>query len=358
MKAKKPRQPRFNIYLRGEVWWMHFTPVKGGKQKHLSLKIKKENYNEALKKAKQIKGRPSTAGIGTWKTDLDTYLAEQRRDRKFTKATERGTRHCAERFFKAVGKDICQELELSDSQKFFDALKGPDTTRQTYLGRMRGFVRWLKDNNKIDADFLRGVKGVFRPQPHAVARDQYLYPHEIAQLMLFCTDLDLKFILMSGFYAGMRKKEIVMARCHWFHFDAGNIYIPYYEATDGLIFETKNKKPRVVPLIQQFEDFLCKEYPFSESQKWALRAGTGTEWYRYDFRDKFNTLIKNAKKAGIIGVGQHITAHSMRHSFCTANLSAGKPLSVVAAWAGNTTRVLEQHYWHAVPQRGAMEGVF
>ncbi len=345
---------------------MHFTPVKGGKQRHLSLKIKKENYNEALKKAKQIKGRPSIAGVGTWQSDLDTYLAEQRRDRKFTKATDRGTRHCVETFFKAIKKDICLEVELKDSQAFFDStIKSPDTTRQTYLGRLRGFVRWLKENDKIDTDFLRGVKGVFRPKPHAVARDQYLEPWEIANLMTYCTnsvthytDLDLKFILMCGFYAGMRKKEIVMARTHWFHIANSNIYIPYFEETDGMIFETKNKKPRVVPIVQQFEDFLLNEYPFAAEQKWALRKGKGTVWYRYDFRDRFNSFIKEAKQNGWIGATQHITPHSMRHSFASAALSAGKTMAIVASWMGNTTKVLETHYWHSIPQKGALEGVF
>jgi len=44
-----------------------------------------------------------------------------------------------------------------------------------------------------------------------------------------------------------------------------------------------------------------------------------------------------------------ITPHGLRHSFATAALTAGVQIEVVAARLGNTARVVQEVYAHALP---------
>ena len=53
------------------------------------------------------------------------------------------------------------------------------------------------------------------------------------------------------------------------------------------------------------------------------------------------------------GVGKNVTAYSLRHSYGTRMAAAGVPLLDLARIMGTSVQMIERHYGHYCPQRGA-----
>jgi integrase len=347
---------------------MHWTPPGERRQRHQRLRIRVDApnaYNEALKRAKAVKSRPALVGMGTWEADLAEYLDRREEGgtkRLFTKSSRHGTEWVCRRFFTAMGKETAKEISETDAGDYFKNLVGADSSRRTHYARVRGFVSWMVERGRVPFHFLEKVK-VKRPRVHEVARKEYLEIEEIRACLDEARewgDLQLRFILYCGLMAGMRKLEISLARTDWFFLDEALIVIPYEQETDRWVFTSKNKQMRVIPMPPEFRKFLEKEYLFSPEQTWALRGdgrGGNHADYRYEFRDRVNTFMKRFLEGNGLG-DKKITIHGLRHSFASALIKSGLPLPVVAAYMGNTTTVLEGHYWHHRPQTGALDNIF
>jgi integrase len=150
-------------------------------------------------------------------------------------------------------------------------------------------------------------------------------------------DVDLLFICYCGFYAGMRKDEIVEARPEWFDLDLNLIHVGRTET-----FSVKNKKDRSVPMHPEFREFLeC----YMKSGTFMLRPELvkGKGLYRYDFRKKFAALMKS------VGLSW-VTPHVMRHTFASLLATQDVSLFKIAKWLGDTLATTEKHYAHLVPQ--------
>src|SRR4029434_5275824 len=103
---------------------------------------------------------------------------------------------------------------------------------------------------------------------------------------------------------------------------------------------------------EEFRQFVLSEYglpsPFMVEPKKKEMVG---KWrYRYDFRRPFEELVKGMLPAHNHGnPGAKITVHTMRHTFASLLVSAGKSIYKVAGWLGNGIRVTEERYAYLVP---------
>ena len=55
-------------------------------------------------------------------------------------------------------------------------------------------------------------------------------------------------------------------------------------------------------------------------------------------------------EAVCVVAGVPSVAYDLRHTFITRRVAAGVPLALIAAWCGNTTRVIEERYAHLQPR--------
>src|SRR5207248_8374334 len=78
------------------------------------------------------------------------------------------------------------------------------------------------------------------------------------RLISECTSDGLKFVLLCGFHAGLRKNEIIEARPFWFDLEAGLLHL---RKTPTMNF--KDREERTIPFTSQFCAFL-KEYGLRE----------------------------------------------------------------------------------------------
>jgi integrase len=224
-------------------------------------------------------------------------------------------------------------------QGWFDRIRrtAKEATAQTHLNRLKGFFRWCKTQGLVSFNPCEKEKlSLGKITPSAMKR--------------FCTkaqrDLlikkapeksELRFILYCGFYAGLRRNEIVETRPDWFDLKAGLLHV---RLTDS--FTSKDREERTVPLAEPFQKFL-QTFPMTD--KFCIggyKEEHGKALYRYDFRRPFDDHVK---ACGL----PWVTPHTMRHTFASLLVSEGKSVYKVAVWLGDGIKVVQKHYAKLLP---------
>ncbi len=346
------------IALRGKTYWLRWTPESGQGQRSVSLKTR--DYAEALQTATRYRENPTLAGIGAWDYEVKLWLAEAIDLETHTKATAISTLDLLKMFFSFVGKDP-NEVEKKDAEQFFDAVlsgyfhrqgkKGTDSTVKTYNARISSFFNFLIKKKKLRANPLNGIV-LKKPKKESLSRTDWKTTKEIKILLSKCKRKDIKFVLLAGFTAGMRKAEIINAAPSWFDLETHSIHIPSEQELDGHKFQAKSKRSRDIPLSPPFHRFLTKSFKFKREQVFCLhdeiRNPEGR--YRWDFRRPYDEHLKfcNIK----------LNVHGMRHSFATNCLRADVSMAKVANWLGDRVRTVENHYSHLLHRKGELSSVF
>jgi integrase len=162
---------------------------------------------------------------------------------------------------------------------------------------------------------------------------RYLELHECERLINVC-EPDFRQLVRAALLTGCRYGELIRLVKHDFNAKQGVIHIR----------ETKNGKPRFVPLTQEGITFfeqatigkLGNALIFTHSDESAW--GTSHQSRR---------LLGACKLAKILPA---ISFHVLRHTYGSILASKGVPLQVIAELLGHSdTRITSQHYAHLMP---------
>jgi integrase len=159
---------------------------------------------------------------------------------------------------------------------------------------------------------------------------------------------DLKFILYCGFHAGLRRKEIAMAKVSWFDLDHGLIHAQNMPE-EG--YALKDEENRTIDMSDAFRAFLIDYLKNRKSGEFVLRPekAQGTWKYRYDF----SRLVEGHFES----LEVQCSIHDMRRSFASNAVSSGISLYIVAKWLGDGYEVIERSYGHLAPNTGEINKV-
>lgn len=151
----------------------------------------------------------------------------------------------------------------------------------------------------------------------------------------------LKFALLCGFDAGLRREEISEARVGWFDLETGLLDISNNES-----FQTKDRDNRTFRLTDRFLAFL-KVFLAGRDNKdeYVLaphKTVKGLNKYRYDTNKRVRSHIKRC--------GIKCSLHDMRRSFASMRVSDGTSINKVARWLGDGIVVTARSYGHLEPQ--------
>jgi integrase len=214
-----------------------------------------------------------------------------------------------------------------------------EATAQTYVTRVATFAR---------AQGLRITAPKFTAEKPS--REITIAAVRVGELLEKATDPELKFILMAGFRAGLRRAEISMARPAWFDLENGLIRIPAKDPVSG--FVPKSKRARTIPLVSEFAHFIRENFPDWKTRAWCIRPEKemGAWIYRFDFRKMFAAFArKNCPE---------LTPHVMRHSYASHLANGGVGIAQLASWVGDRIATLEKHYLHLQADAEKAEGAF
>ncbi|MBC8462520.1 MAG: site-specific integrase [Deltaproteobacteria bacterium] len=222
--------------------------------------------------------------------------------------------------------------ELENYQARRKAEGKADATIDQEIGSAKTMIYKAFDNDKVSGDTLKTFKVVKKLlKANSNARDKILTRDQVDRLIGVCPK-HIKPIVAMGFYAGMRKSEIL--NLTWNKVDLKNRVIQL-DAKD-----TKDNEARNIPILDELYSIL-KAIPRSiHDDHVFLYKGKPVE----DIRGALRTACKNAG----ISYGRFVKGgfifHDLRHSFNTHMRKAGIQESVIMTITGHSTREMFDRY--------------
>jgi len=214
--------------------------------------------------------------------------------------------------------------------------KSPATVK-TYLLRVNAFFVWLVKEELLPRNPVTSVKVPVVKQTRV---DRFCTRDERERLIALCDREDVLIMLMLGFHAGLRLREMIEARPEWLRFwDGGGEICVQSTAT----FIPKDKEARRIPLNDRLYEFL-RARKFDGPFLVRPDVGHAKHKYRWEPRKPFGRLVKTAKL-------EWVGWHTLRHTFATMLVMGGCPIATVAQWLGDGIEVTFKHYVGYAPVR-------
>ncbi len=327
-----------SIFKRGDTWWICY--YVHGKQVRRSLKTSNKRLAEREQQAIEAKLLDPHFEAPRRRNQLiDEFWQEYlvwANDHKRSGSIERTTI-----FWN-------QLVEFSRAKRVGD-LKPDD---------IEGFKRWRKElgnseqtiNNglrELKSVFNRGKKlGIFtgkspvdgvEPYPISQKQPDFHNKKELERLLQTATkqSRELKWTVLLGGWAGLRKAEIACCRWEWFDFNKKQ---PTIHVTGSHGFEIKDYDDRSIPMNRRIYDEL---FPFRQAEGYVfpeIRKGPHLR-YRVDLSESLMVALKKA------GLPTKKPYQRLRHSFGSILAQKGVSVFKISKWMGHSTVVVtEKHY--------------
>jgi integrase len=176
----------------------------------------------------------------------------------------------------------------------------------------------------------------------SVAAKEYRYSTPESKLKAVKAADELRFILYAGFHAGLRRKEICVARVHWFDLAGGLLHV-----SNDRDFTTKDTENRTIPLTNEFHNFVKDFLRDRNPNEYVIRPEiNGLGKYRCDFSRVVHSHFTS--------LGVDLDIHGMRRSFASNLVTEGESIYIVAQWLGDGVQVVQKHYAYLAPHSGSI----
>jgi len=346
-------------------WWYFQPPTpKGGGPRPRPVALGTQDYVEAILKAVE-EGSKVRLDQAEKKGRLDEILPRYYRAKAEDSPDTRRVREMIlGNFSEVLGNPRTLEIDaemmagwrdhLATKGGTKDGKKGiAGTTAKSYLITVRAFLNWAKGEGYVKGDPMERLKRQTRINSTKVQdflteldREKALQPRMPDHLRL---------VLLLGFYAGLRDKEMLAMNPAWIWIspkrDRGTIsvqdtVVTYEDGTKGR-WRPKGRKMRVIPMHPVVLKFF-KTY--GSPEPWTLRPDKvlwpkdEKQSKRYDAR---KALATHAAATGV----RKLNFHTLRHSFATHLAMKDVPLATIAALLGDSLKVTEDHYAGFSPSR-------
>jgi integrase len=159
------------------------------------------------------------------------------------------------------------------------------------------------------------------------------------ELIDLATDPEMKFILMAGFFAGMRRGEFPWARPAWFDFERGKIKVPCPDLVTK--WKPKSRRKRSTPRVPDLADFIKENFPVWKERAYCLRpkVKAGKAIYRFATRKMFEAFAEKPCP--------ELTPHVVRRTYI-ARLANNPKISIaqLSEFSSDRIATLERHHIH------------
>lgn len=272
----------------------------------------------------------------SWEQAVEEYITARLNLKHLSKTFAPGRRLTLRAFGRDHGIRLPSEVTKEVVQRYYLSLRDRGikaNTAQSYVLSVRAMFNWLAKQSG-----LKGVNPAAEIEMERIVRrynHQFLAANVVTRLIEDCPYSDLKFCLLCGFDAGLRRGEISEARPEWFSVK-GALHVRHLGD-----FESKDGDERVIPLTKRFQLFI-HHHRFDGAYVLHPEAKQGKSRYRYDFERKYYKYLKAQKL-------EWPTIQTMRHSFASNLIAAGVDIYKVAKWLGDGVEVVQRHYGHLSP---------
>jgi integrase len=334
VKAKRSNTVQYSI-----SYWL-----PGGKQKRelIGSSLEKAKDAEGKRRSQKREGRIfeiTAEAKMTFKELTDWYLSLEKIKRLRSYETLKFRMQNFDSVFGGMVVGNIKPMDLENYQSRRKSEGKADQTVDEEIGQARAVINKAFDNDMVGGEILkvfRRVKKLLKRNSNA--RKKILSLEQFNKLMEHLP-LHTKWILATGFFTGMRLREIV--NLIWEKISLKDRVIRL-EADD-----TKDKEPRIVPICDGLYEIL-KGIPraIHDDHVFLYRGRTGKKIGR-PVRSIRRSLTYACKKAGI-PYGRFakdgFIFHDLRHTFNTNMRKAGVQESVIMDITGHSTREMFDRY--------------
>lgn len=215
-----------------------------------------------------------------------------------------------------------------DVRAFLDSLPLAPRGFNNTLGTLRTFLAFTQERGWLsrEADLLAGID----KRKEKAAPVEIYTPAEMAELLAHCSD-ELRPCLALAAFAGLRSEEIL--RLEWADVDRRPGYVEISAA------KAKTAARRLVPIAANLAQWLASAVR-GAGKVWPLSK----PWF-------FESMRNSVKAANVAHQKKHGTPpefewkqNALRHSFISYRLAEIQDVNRVALEAGNSPRMIFQHY--------------
>lgn len=333
------------IYKRGDIFWLRYSHER----QQIKVSLNTKDPSAAIKLAEDLRGKPPE--------DKNPRAGKSELEKAAKAFGEKTIRHgeqkspeyrqnlvqAAKNFIDVMGINTPRLITNDMLLEYYRRLRGtwlhpktkkPDITHKKSESTARTYTTRV-----ASIAFFAGV-AVRAPQygGDTPSRDVVIATEETEEFLKKAQG-DLKFVLLCGFRAGMRRKEICMARPDWFFLTGkAEIRIPQLDSVTG--YSPKSRRSRKIPLVDEFRDFIVENYPDWSKRKFCLAPNKEQGKWRY----RFDTRAMLEKFA--ITHCPELKHHTMRHTFATHLADEGVNIYQLSEWTGDRIETLQKHYLH------------
>lgn len=348
---KKPENPMAGLRLHGNTYQLNIR--RNGKREFISLQT--SDPAEAIRRKRELLLAPALAPKGALATEIQRYLDYKVRMNIFSRQSARVAGAALREFCEGVSGASAASVRREQVKAHYAKLQKrvKEATAQIHMRAIAAFFTWCSDPDvRIRRKELENPARIKFAKIDQPARQRFCTRDQRNELIDNAPTDDLRFILLMGFHAGLRKNEIIEARVDWFDLNesGGPEGIGTIHVQNTPTFRIKDREARFIPMSQRVRAFLREYLKGKAPDQWALRPNTvhGKGTYRYDFHAPYNLFLAEMKM-------RWVTAHVMRHTFASLLAQEGVSIFKVAKWLGDGVEVVQKHYAHLAPQDSDLE---
>jgi len=223
-----------------------------------------------------------------------------------------------------------QRIDIVEFINYLGSRKATASTRQRKLAAIRGFLKFLKDNQIIFGNPADTIEGAIREErdPAILLKTEYKALLQVAG----GNSRDLAMVMLF-LQTGLRVSELVNLKLTDIDFSSREITVR----------QGKGRKDRVVPLVRQAGDALKVYLKVRDAQPeydevFIARNGTSMDVRTVRYR-----IHKYYKEAGI---KKKASVHTLRHTFSTHQIHNGLKINQLREVLGHRRMETTYKYVH------------
>ena len=367
--TKGSRMKLKGLYRKGDsgIWYYQPPQAKGIRPKPISLGTKVEA--EAVDAYYALLADAHIAfRRGSLRMEGARFIAERRADKIHRPTSSAETERILGAVVDLLGNREVADYSHEDMRKLQRTWLARDLSPATiaaYFARLRAFFSWAVGERLCKANPISGIQ---MPRDLPTRSEKYCSKQERDQLLATvpADRQDLSLVMMLGFFAGLRRREIDQARRDWIDLEAGVLTVrrtPTFAAKSTRGHRTIRLSPRLtafladylaapmrprkrghgcetapapvpLPLLQP-DDYLVR--PDRLPGRKITTRGKQENRYRFDAR---RPLEEHVAAQGL----PWVSFHTMRHTWATLHALAGTPMTTLAKELGEEAETVFRHY--------------
>jgi len=232
-----------------------------------------------------------------------------------------------------------RDIRASDMDRWIDEMKDAgERTRNNYRKAMLTLFSYARNKNYLPRGEQTEAEFTTRLKDRKTGTIGIYKPEQFAALLRYIDERFVPFVALGGF-AGLRSIEIIRLKWTAVWFEKGFIEVGKQKS--------KTATRRLVPICPALAEWL---QPYAKKQGPILPQFQNEAQFTWAFGQAKPALHDEEGKPRV-----NLVHNGLRHSFCSYRLAETKSAAQVALEAGNSPKMLFEHYRKLVTENKARE---